>query len=148
MKRREFITLIGGAAAAWPRAARAQQVGKIYRIGILEPIPAARNAANLDALRKGLRELGYVEGRNLVIEYRSADGRAERFPDLASELVRLKVDLIVTRGTPAAIAAKNATGTIPVVMATMGAPGAIMPSFAHPWGHFTGVITSSTQPPG
>src|SRR5438046_9045719 len=80
MRRREFITLLGGAAAAWPLAARAQQVGKIYRIGILEPIPAARNAANLDALRKGLRELGYVEGRNLVIEYRSADGRAERVP--------------------------------------------------------------------
>ena len=145
MKRRAFITLIGGAAAAWPLAARAQQAGKIYRIGILEPIPAARNAANLDALRKGLRELGYVEGRDLVIEYRSADGRAERFPDLASELVRLKVDLIVTRGTPAAIAAKNATGTIPVVMATMGAPGAIVPSFAHPGGNITGVITFSTE---
>ena len=80
MNRREFITLLGGAAAAWPLAARAQQVGKSYRIGILEPIPAARNTANLDALRKGLRELDYVEGRNLVIEYRSADGRAERFP--------------------------------------------------------------------
>ena len=145
MKRREFITLIGGAAAAWPLATRAQQVGKIYRIGILEPIPAARNAANLDALRKGLRELGYVEGRNLVIEYRSADGRAERFPDLASELVRLKVDLIVTRGTPAAIAAKNATGTIPVVMATMGDPGAIVQSFAHPGSNITGVITFSTE---
>src|SRR5207249_10836916 len=144
MKRREFISLIGG-ATAWPLAARAQQAGKIYRIGILEPIPAARNAANLDALRRGLRELGYVEGRNLVIEYRSADGRAERFPDLASELVRLKVDLIVTRGTPAAIAAKNATGTIPVVMATMGAPGAIVPSFAHPGGNITGVITFSTE---
>ena len=97
MRRREFITLLGGAAVAWPIGARAQQVEKIYRIGILEPIPAARNAANLDALRKGLRELGYVEGRNLVIEYRSADGRAERFPDLASELVRLKVDLRVYR---------------------------------------------------
>src|SRR5438477_3109739 len=122
MKRREFLGALGG-AAAWPLAARAQQGGKIYRIGILEPIPAARNAANLDALRNGLRELGYIEGRNLVIEYRSADGRAERFPDLASELVRLRVDLIVARGTPAAIAAKNATETIPVVMATMGAPG-------------------------
>ena len=133
MKRREFISALG-AAAAWPLAARGQQAGKVYRIGILEPIPAARNAANLDALRKGLRELGYVEGRNLVIEYRSADGRAERFPDLASELVRLKVDLIVTRGTPAAIAAKRATETIPVVMATMGGPGAVVPSFAHPGG--------------
>ena len=119
-------------------------MGKVYRIGILEPIPAARNAANLNALRKGLRELGYVEGRNLVIEYRSADGRAERFPDLASELVRLKVDLIVTRGTPATIAAKNAK-TIPVVMATMGGPGAIVSSFARPGGNITGVITFSTE---
>src|SRR5438105_13707763 len=144
MKRREFITLLG-CAAAWPFTVRAQQGGKIYRIGILEPIPAARNAANLDALRKGLREFGYIESRNLVIEYRSADGRAERFPDLASELVRLKVDLIVTRGTPAAIAAKNATGTIPVVMATMGGPGAIVQSFAHPGSNITGVITFSTE---
>jgi putative ABC transport system substrate-binding protein len=145
VKRRQFITLLGGGVAAWPFAVRAQQVGKIYRIGILEPIPAARNAANLDALRKGLRKLGYVEGRNLVIEYRSADGRAERFPDLASELVRLKVDLIMTRGTPATIAAKNATGTIPVVMASMCGPGAIVPSFSHPGGNITGVITFSTE---
>jgi putative ABC transport system substrate-binding protein len=143
MKRREFISLLGG-AAAWPIAARAQQAGKMYRLGILEPIPAARNAANLNALRKGLQELGYVEGRNLVIEYRSADV-ADRFPELASELVRLKVDLIVTRGTPAAIAAKDATGTIPVVMATMGGPGAIVPSFARPGGNITGVITFSTE---
>src|SRR6266700_4120282 len=144
MKRREFIGLVGG-AVGWPIGARAQQAGKIYRIGILEPTPAARNAANLDALRKGLRELGYVEGRNLVIEYRSADGRAERFPDLASELVRLKVDLIVTRGTPAAIAAKNATATIPVVMATMGDPRAMVASFARPGGNITGVTTFSTE---
>ena len=111
MRRREFIALLGGAVAIWPLCTRAQQAGKIYRIGILEALPAERNAANLDGLRKGLRDLGYVEGRNLVIEYRSADGRAERFPDLASELVRLKVDLIVTRGTPATKAAQNATGT-------------------------------------
>ena len=145
MRRRDFITLIGGAAVAWPFPARAQQAGRIYRIGILEPIPAARNAANLDALRKGLREFGYVEGRNLVIEYRSADGRAERFPDLASELLRLRVDLIVTRGTPAAIAAKNATETVPVVMATMGGPGAIVATFAHPAGNITGLTTFSTE---
>ena len=145
MRRRDFMALAGGAAIAGPLVARAQQVGKVYRIGILETIPAARNAANFDALRKGLRDLGYVEGQNLVIEYRSADGRAERFPDLASELVRLKVDLIVTRGTPAAQAAKNATRTIPVVMATMGGPGAIVASFAHPGGNITGVTTFSTE---
>src|SRR5918993_1244914 len=144
MRRREFVIGLGGAAVLWPFPMRAQQGGKVYRIGILETIPAERNAANLDGLRKGLRNLGYVEGRNLVIEYRSADGRAERFPDLASELVRLKVDLIVTRGTPATQAAQNATGTIPVVMATMGGPGAIVPSFARPSRNITGMITFST----
>ncbi len=130
---------------AAPLAARAEQEGKVYRLGILEAIPAAQNAANLDALRKGLRDLGYVEGRNLVIEYRSADGRAERFPDLAAELVRLKVDLIVTRGTPATLAAKQATETIPLVMATMGDPHPIVASFAHPGGNVTGLTTFSTE---
>ena len=144
MDRRTFIGRVAGGLFAAPLAARAQQVGKVYRIGILETIPALQNAAKLDALRKGLRDLGYVEGRNLIIEYRSADGRAERFPDLASELVRLKVHLIVTRGTPAAKAAKNATGTIPVVMATM-APLALVASLAHPGGNITGVTTFSTE---
>jgi ABC-type uncharacterized transport system substrate-binding protein len=145
IRRREFITLLGGAVAAWPLAARAQRGGKIYRIGILEPVPAAQNAANLDGLRKGLRDLGYFEGQNLVIEYRSADGRAERFADLASELVGLNVDLILARGTPATTAVQNATGTIPVVMVTMGGPGAIVASFARPAGNITGVITFSTE---
>ncbi len=145
MDRRTFIGRIAGGFLAAPLAARAQQAGKVYRIGILEAIPAAQNAANLDALRKGLRDLGYVEGRTLIIEYRSADGRAERFPDLASELVRLKVDLIVTRGTPAARAAKNATETIPTVMATMGDPRAIVASFARPGGNITGLTTFSTE---
>jgi putative tryptophan/tyrosine transport system substrate-binding protein len=145
MDRRTFMGRVAGGLLGAPLAARAQQVAKVYRIGILEAIPAAQNAANLDALRRGLRDLGYVEGRNLVIEYRSADGRAERFPDLAAELVRLKVDLIVTRGTPAARAAKNATETIPVVMATMGDPRAIVASFAHPGGNITGVTTFSTE---
>jgi len=145
MDRRTFVGGVASGLLAAPLAARAQQAEKVYRIGILEAIPVAQNAANLDALRKGLRELGYVEGRNLIIEYRSADGRAERFSDLASELVRLKVDLLVTRGTPAAKAAKNATGTIPVVMATMGDPRAIVASFAHPGGNITGVTTFSTE---
>src|SRR5262249_14496941 len=117
IKRREFITLLG-AAVAWPIAARAQQLAR--RIGMLETIPPQANAANFDALRKGLRELGYEEGRSLIIEYRSADGRAERFPALAAELVRLNVDVIVTRGTPSAVAARNATRTIPIVMASVG----------------------------
>src|SRR2546422_6399998 len=145
MDRRTFVGGVAGWLLVAPLAARAQQVAKVYRIGILETIPATRNATNLDALRKGLRDLGYVEGRNLVIEYRSADGRPERFPDLAAELVRLKVDLIVTRGTPAARATKNATETIPVVMATMGDPRVIVASFARPGGNITGVTTFSTE---
>ena len=145
MGRRRFIGGVAGALLAASLAARAQSVDRVYRIGILEPIPVAQNAANLDALRKGLRNLGYVEGRNLIIEYRSANGRAERFPDLAADLVRLKVDLIVARGTPAARAAKSATETIPVVMATMGDPSAIVASFAHPGGNITGVTTFSTE---
>ena len=145
MNRRAFLGSIAGSFLAVPLATRAQQEGKVYRIGILEAIPAAQNAANLDALRKGLRTFGYIEGRNLIIEYRSADGIAERFPDLASELVRLKVDLIVTRGTPAALAAKNATEAIPVIMATMGDPRAIVASFARPGGNITGVTTFSTE---
>jgi len=145
MDRRTFLGGVAGALLAAPLATRAQPMRKVYRIGILETISAARNAANLDALRKGLRDLGYVEGRNLVIEYRSAEGRAERFPDLASELVRLKVDLLVSRGTPAARAAKKATETIPTVMATMGDPRAIVASFARPGGNITGVTTFSTE---
>ena len=143
--RRTFVCSVAGGLLVTPLAARAQQAGKVYRIGILEAIPASQNAANLDALRKGLREMGYVEGRNLIIEYRSADGRAERFPDLTSELIRLKVDLIVTRGTPAARAAKNATETIPIVMATMGDPRAIVASFARRGGNITGVTTFTTE---
>ena len=113
MRRREFISLLGGAVVVWPLAARAQKSDRVYRIGVLETAPAASNAANFDALRKGLRELGYVEGKNLVLDYRSVDGRPERFPQLAAELLRLNVDLIVTRGTPAVMAAKNATETVP-----------------------------------
>jgi putative ABC transport system substrate-binding protein len=139
MKRREFIKVIGGGTVAWPFAARAQQAGKVYRLGILETVPVAQNAANLDALRHGLRHFGYLEGQNLIIEYRSADGRAERFPELAAELVRLKVDLIVTKGTPAVQAAKEATKTIPVVMAATGAPLVVVDSLAHPGGNVTGM---------
>ncbi len=140
------MAMVAGGLLVTPLAARAQQpAAKTYRIGILESVPAVQNTANLDALRRGLRELGYVEGRNLIIEYRSADGRAERFPGLAAELVRLKVDLIVTRGTPATRAAKNATGTVPVVMATMGDPHALVTSFTRPGGNITGVTTFSTE---
>jgi putative ABC transport system substrate-binding protein len=143
--RRAFIGAVAVGVLLAPHAARTQPAAKIHRLGILEPIPAAQNADNLAALRRGLRDLGYVEGRNLVIEYRSADGDAERFPDLAAELVRLNVDLILTRGTPATAAARKATATIPVVMATMGDPHALAGSFARPGGNVTGVTTFSTE---
>jgi putative tryptophan/tyrosine transport system substrate-binding protein len=129
MKRREFMSLLGGAAAA----------GGVRRIGMLETVSPALNAAQLDAFRKGLRELGYVEGQTYAIEYRSADGYANRFPELAAELVRLGVDLIVVRGTPAAIAAKNANGTIPVVMASVGEPLLVVDSLARPGRNVTGL---------
>jgi len=148
LKRREFITLLGGAAAAWPLAAGAQQpAGKVWRIGMLETVSRPLNAANFAAFQKGLRELGYVEGQNLLIEYHSADGRAERFPDLASELVRLKVDAIVTRGTPAVLAAKHATTVIPIVMAAIGEPlvtGAVA-NLARPGGNVTGLSSFATE---
>ena len=145
MDRRAFIGMIASGALAAPTAARAQPAGRMYRIGVLDAVPAAQNVANLDALRRGLREAGYVEGRNLIIEYRSADGRAERFVELVDELVRLPVDLIVTRGTPAAMAAQRATESIPVVIATMGDPRALVTSFARPGGNVTGVTTFSTE---
>jgi putative tryptophan/tyrosine transport system substrate-binding protein len=146
MRRREFISLLGG-VAAWPLAARAQQPSRVYRIGVLELSPAASNAANFDALRKGLRELGYVEGQNLVLDYRSADGGAERFPQLAAELLRLNVDLIVTRGTPAVMAAKNATGTVPIVMAASAEPveTGVVARLARPGGNVTGLSALSTE---
>src|ERR1043165_6289901 len=144
MRRREFITLIGG-AAAWPLTARAQ--AKVYAVGILETVPRAQNQANFAALLNGLRELGYVEGRNLRIDYRSADGHGGRSPDPAGELVRNRVDLIVPRGAPAARAAKAATATIPIVMAAIGEPlgVGVVASLAHPGGNVTGLSAFVTE---
>src|SRR5882672_2743626 len=146
MDRRTFISVTLGLLAA-PPAAEAQPAGKVYRIGMLERTPPATNAANFEAFRRGLRELGYVEGKNLVIEYRSADGRDERYAALATELVRLNVDLILTRGTPAALAAKNATGTIPVVITGLADPvgQGIVASLARPGGNITGVSAIVTE---
>jgi ABC-type uncharacterized transport system substrate-binding protein len=126
-----------------PLAAGAQQVAKLYRVGVLDSVGMASNEANLSAFRQGLRELGYVEGQNVVIEYRSADGRAERFPDLATELIRLKVDVIVTRGTSAALGARHVTETIPIVMASSGDPvfAGLVASLARPGGNVTGLHT-------
>ena len=149
MRRREFIALFGGAASAALAGATAAsaQDAKVFRIGILETVPAERNKANFDGLRQGLRELGYAEGRNLQIDYRSADGRGDRFPELAAELLRLRVDLIVTRGTPAARAAKAATDKVPIVMAAIGEPlgVGVVASLARPGGNVTGLSAFVTE---
>ena len=106
MRRRQFITLLGGAAAAWPLTARAQQV-KVARIGFLGLVSASSHANRVAALRAGLRDLGWVEGQNILIEFRWAEGDYERLPGLAGELVRLNVDVLVTHGAAGALAAKK-----------------------------------------
>jgi putative ABC transport system substrate-binding protein len=144
MRRREFLTLLGG-APIWASTAHDQT--KAYSIGILETVARTRNQANFAALINRLHELGYVEGKNLRIDYLSADGHGERFPELAAELVRNHVDLIVTRGTPAARAAKAATATIPIVMAAIGEPlgVGVVASLAHPGGNVTGLSAFVTE---
>jgi len=141
LDRRGVMTLLGGAAAAWPLAARAQPSGKTYRIGFLGPGSYAERKRDIDALQTGLRRLGYEEGKNIVIEYRWADGRYERLPELTAELVKLNVDVLVTVGTPGALAAKQATSTIPIVLAAVGDPVAagIVDSLARPGGNVTGL---------
>ena len=143
MRRRNFITLLGGAAAAWPLAAHAQQAAKVARIGciVTGSLESPEQRATVDAFRQGLRERGYVEGQNIIIEYRAADGRIERFPELATELVRLNLDLIVASNTPAALAAKQATTAIPIVVPVMGDPvgDGLASSLARPGGNVTGM---------
>jgi len=146
--RRRFVSLISATSVAALAAVDAYaQTGRTYRIGVLETVSADRNRDNLDALLRGLRERGYVEGQNLRIEYRSADGRADRFLDLATELVHLPVDLIVTRGTPAAKAAQAATEMIPIVMAAIAEPLGIgvVASLARPGGNVTGLSAFATE---
>lgn len=143
--RRKLVIALGASSLAAPFASFAQQQGKVWRIGILETQSTSMNVANLNAFRQGLSELGYVEGKNLVIEYRSADGRGDRFPALAAELLQLHIDMFVTRGTPAAIAARNATASIPIVMAASGQPLMVVASLAHPGGNVTGLSTQNTD---
>ena len=124
-----------------PRAAEAQQAGKVYRIGFLGNSTAALEGTLVGQFREGLRDLGYIEGRNILIEYRWADGKYERFPALIAELAALKVDVIVTAGTPAAVAVKKTTPSIPLVMAAVGDPIGVglVASLARPGGNVTGL---------
>ncbi len=121
--------------------AEAQQPGKVPRMGFLSPFSPSATAIWLQAFRQGLHDLGWVEGKNISVEYRYAEGRNDRLPDLAADLVRLKVDIIVTAVTPDALAAKNATRTIPIVMAAAGDPVAsgLVDSLARPGGNITGL---------
>ena len=139
MQRREFITLLGGAAAAWPFTAHAQQPAKLVRVGYLGLTSAFQQASRIDAFRAGLRDLGYVEGKNIQIEFRFAYEDNDRLPGLAAELAGLNVDVIVTYATGVA-AAQRATATISIVMATYGdaVAAGLVANLAHPGGNITG----------
>jgi ABC-type uncharacterized transport system substrate-binding protein len=141
--RREIITLVGGAAVSWPLAVHAQQPTKVVRIGVLASLPLPP----LQKFSKKLREYGYIEGQNLRLESRFAEGRDDRYPVLAAELAAVPVDVIVTWGTPAAIAAKQATGTIPIVMGAIGDPVSVgvVSNVPRPEGNITGFATLSVD---
>jgi putative ABC transport system substrate-binding protein len=147
LKRRDFISFLGGAAAGWPLAARAQQTARVRRIGILSSTASdALGQTRTRVFQQELERLGWTDGRNLVIEYRWGDGRTERYPELAAELVRLGVDVIVTDSTPSALAAKQATSVIPIVIAA-GDPVAtgLVASLARPGGNITGLSSQTTD---
>jgi putative ABC transport system substrate-binding protein len=141
MKRRQFITLLGGAAVTWPLAARGQQASKLPVIGFLGSTTPTIHGQWAAAFVQRLRELGWIEARNISIEYRWAEGRNDRAAEIASEFVRLKVDVIVTWGTAPVVAAKQATAVIPIVFATAGDPVAtgLVVSLARPGGNLTGL---------
>jgi putative tryptophan/tyrosine transport system substrate-binding protein len=144
VRRRHFIALLGGVAAVWPVAARAQQQAKIPRIGIIDDAPM------WNAFREGLRDLGYLEGQNIAFEYRHAGGVPERLAEAATDLAHRPVDVIATYGTPTSIAAKAATTTIPIVMIGVGDPvgTGLVQSIAHPGGNITGntLLVPEVQP--
>ena len=141
MRRREFITLLGGAAAT-PLAARAQQSGKTYRIGFLANDPTIPTQPAGQAFLDGLRESGFTEGKNVIIERRFAEGRLDQYANLMAALVRLKVDVIVTSANEATLAAKHASTNIPVVMMNVSDPlgQGIVANLAHPSGNITGLV--------
>jgi putative ABC transport system substrate-binding protein len=139
--RRKFLATLGGAAAAWPLAARAQQAAKLPTIGYLGANSSSAESQRVAAFMQRLRELGWIESRNVTIEYRYAEGRSERYAEFADEFVRLKVDIIVTSGTAAVIASKQATSLIPIVFALAGDPvgSNLVASLARPGGNVTGL---------
>jgi putative tryptophan/tyrosine transport system substrate-binding protein len=141
IERRQFITLLGGVAAAWPLAAWAQRAANMPTIGYLGPTTHAVESQRVAAFVQRLRELGWIENRTIAIEYRWAEGREERFAEIAAEFVRLKVDVIVTYATPPVIAAKQATSVIPIVFAVAGDPvnAGLVASLARPGGNVTGL---------
>ena len=149
MERRTFLIALGSGLLAAPLAAHAQQPARVARIGYLAtgPLDSPEQRSVLDAFRQGLRELGYLEGQNIVVEVRHADGKIEWFPSRASELVRLKPDLIVAANTPAARAAQKATTTIPIVVPVMGDPvgDGLVANLARPGGNITGLTFIGPQ---
>jgi putative ABC transport system substrate-binding protein len=142
-RRREIVIALSAGALAVPLGAFAQQKDKIWRVGFLSPSTAALSSGNTGAFLQGMRELGYFEGKNLVVEWGFADGKLERLPGLAAELVKLKVDVIVVASSQAISAAQKATTTIPIVMTTTGDPigGGFVKSLARPGGNITGLST-------
>jgi putative ABC transport system substrate-binding protein len=147
MDRRAFLGTLAGGLLAAPLAAGAQQAGKVYRIGFLGNSTAALEANLVGPFREGLRDLGYVEGRDVLVEYRWAEGKYDRFPALIGELLALKVAVIVTAGTPATLAVKKATTSVPIVMSAVGDPvgTGIVTSLSHPGGNITGLTAISTE---
>jgi ABC-type uncharacterized transport system substrate-binding protein len=145
MRRREFISLLGGAAVGWPLVARGQQAGKLWRICYLSAVSRESSSRSYAALEQGMRDLGYVEGKDFVIEWRSVEGKYERFSEIIAELVQLKVDVIVTGVTAALPALQRATTTIPIVMAYSTDPvgNGLVASLVHPGGKITGLAGSS-----
>jgi len=147
ISRRAFMSALAGGGLAAPLAAEAQQAAKAPRIGYLSPLSPSSDSTRIEAFRQGLRDLGYVEGQNIAIEYRYAEEKFDRLPDLAAELVRLKVDVIVAASTPGIRAAKNATSTIPIIM-TLSAdpvPTGLVSSLARPGGNITGLSLVSGE---
>ncbi len=147
MNRREFITLLGGAAVAWPIAARGQQASKLPTIGFLGESTPSGQRQWVAAFEQRLSELGWIEGRNVAIEYRWAEGRNERFAEMSTDIVRRKVDVIVTQGTPAVLAAKEATSVIPIIFPIAGNPVAngLVASLARPGGNVTGLTNQTAD---